>query len=126
MQDQVKHKDTHKDKLQYPAVQTQIAHRLIFSSMAICHSLSHNDVNPISHERGELWVLPCLDLVFHAVSRWLIPSTGLLTVSQRDNGQSLSCPSINTEGKETQASFFACLLSKTKDFPLTSSPFFIF
>ena len=75
--------------------------------MVIFHSLLHNDVNPISQDCRKLWVLKCLDLVFHTVSRWLIPNTMLFIISWQNNELYLSCHS--REGKEKYLGFLLCL-----------------
>lgn len=86
---------------------TKITRWLIFNRMVMFHSLFHNDINPISQDCRELWVLKCLDLVFCTVSRWLIPNTTLLIISWQNNELCLSCHSI--EGKEKYLGFLLCL-----------------
>lgn len=84
--------------------------------MAFFNSLFYNDVNTISQDCRELWVLKCLDLVFYTVSRWLISNTMLLLRSKQNNEKYLSCRSTNIEGKEKHLHFFLSLLSKAKNF----------
>ena len=69
----------HKDTISEPW-HTHTNNILLFGRMVIFHSLFQNDVNPISQDCGELWVLQCLDLVFYTISRWLIPNTMLLII----------------------------------------------